>query len=175
MNHYASDITRTFPANGKFSPEQRALYQIVLDAQHAAIEQIKPGNHFNDPHEAALKVITQGLVELGLLKGEVNELIEKEAYKPFYMHNTGHWLGLDVHDVGAYKVKGEWRELAAGMVLTAEPGLYVAIDETSVDKKWRGIGIRIEDDVLVTDTGCEVLSKDVPKSIDAIEALMTRN
>jgi len=173
VNHYASDITRTFPANGKFSPQQKALYQIVLDAQHAAIEQIKPGNHFNDPHEAALKVITQGLVELGLLTGEVDELIEKEAYKPFYMHKTGHWLGLDVHDVGAYKIKGEWRVFEAGMVLTAEPGIYVATDETSVDKKWRGIGIRIEDDVLVTDTGHEVLSKDVPKSIDAIEALMS--
>jgi len=173
VNHYASDITRTFPANGKFSPQQKALYQIVLDAQYAAIEQIKPGNHFNDPHEAALKVITQGLVELGLLTGEVDELIEKEAYKPFYMHKTGHWLGLDVHDVGAYKIKGEWRVFEAGMVLTAEPGIYVAVDEESVDKKWRGIGIRIEDDVLVTDTGHEVLSKDVPKSIDAIEALMS--
>jgi len=173
VNHYASDITRTFPANGKFSPQQKALYQIVLDAQHAAIEQIKPGNHFNAPHEAALKVITQGLVELGFLVGEVNELIEKEAYKPFYMHKTGHWLGLDVHDVGSYKTNGEWRVFEVGMVLTAEPGIYVAMDEASVDKKWRGIGIRIEDDVLVTDTGHEVLSKDVPKSIDAIEALMS--
>ncbi|MEY8264659.1 MAG: Xaa-Pro aminopeptidase [Bermanella sp.] len=175
VNHYASDITRTFPANGKFSPEQKALYQVVLDAQLAAIAQIKAGNHFNAPHEAALQVITQGLVDLGLLVGEVNELIEQEAYKPFYMHKTGHWLGLDVHDVGAYKVEGEWRTLQAGMVLTAEPGLYVAADEASVDKKWRGIGIRIEDDVLVTATGCEVLSKDVPKSIDAIEALMARH
>ena len=172
INHYASDITRTFPANGKFSPEQKALYQVVLDAQLAAIEQVKPGNHFNQPHEIALQVITQGLVDLGLLKGNVQELIESEAYKPFYMHKTGHWLGLDVHDVGAYKVQGQWRELEAGIVLTVEPGIYVAVDDTSVDEKWRGIGIRIEDDVLVTDVGHLVLSQDVPKSISDIEALM---
>ncbi len=172
INHYASDITRTFPANGKFSPEQKALYQVVLDAQLAAIEQVKPGNHFNQPHEIALQVITQGLVDLGLLKGDVQELIESEAYKPFYMHKTGHWLGLDVHDVGAYKVQGQWRELEAGIVLTVEPGIYVAVDDTSVDEKWRGIGIRIEDDVLVTDVGHLVLSQDVPKSISDIEALM---
>jgi len=172
INHYASDITRTFPANGKFSSEQKALYQVVLDAQLAAIEQVKPGNHFNQPHEVALQVITQGLVDLGLLKGDVSELIESEAYKPFYMHKTGHWLGLDVHDVGAYKVEGEWRELEAGIVLTVEPGIYVAVDDTNVDEKWRGIGIRIEDDVLVTDVGHLVLSKDVPKSISDIEALM---
>jgi len=145
---------------------------VVLDAQLAAIEQVKPGNHFNQPHEVALQVITQGLVDLGLLKGDVSELIESEAYKPFYMHKTGHWLGLDVHDVGAYKVEGEWRELEAGIVLTVEPGIYVAVDDTNVDEKWRGIGIRIEDDVLVTDVGHLVLSKDVPKSISDIEALM---
>ncbi|MEH6344526.1 MAG: Xaa-Pro aminopeptidase [Bermanella sp.] len=172
INHYASDITRTFPANGKFSPEQKALYQVVLDAQLAAIEQVKPGNHFNQPHETALQIITQGLVDLGLLKGDVQELIKNEAYKPFYMHKTGHWLGLDVHDVGAYKVQGQWRELEAGIVLTVEPGIYVAVDDTSVDEKWRGIGIRIEDDVLVTDVGHLVLSQDVPKSISDIEALM---
>ena len=172
VNHYASDITRTFPANGKFSDEQKALYQIVLNAQLAAIEKIKPGNTSNDPHEAALSVITQGLVDLGLLKGDVTELIKKEAYKPFYMHKTGHWLGMDVHDVGSYKQNGKWRELEAGMVLTVEPGIYVAIDEKTVDAKWRGIGIRIEDDVLVTEQGYDVLSKDVPKSIAHIEALM---
>jgi Xaa-Pro aminopeptidase len=172
VNHYASDITRTFPANGTFSPEQRALYQIVLDAQLAGIEQVQPGNDYNAPHEAVLQVITQGLVDLGLLKGEVSELIDQEAYKPFFMHKTGHWLGLDVHDVGAYKIKGQWRDLQPGMLLTVEPGIYVAVDELTVDKKWRGIGIRIEDDILVTDTGHKVLSEDVPKSIDAIETLM---
>ena len=172
INHYASDITRTFPANGRFSHEQKALYQVVLDAQLAAIEQVKPGNHFNQPHEAAVQVITQGLVDLGLLIGDVDELIKAEAYKPFYMHKTGHWIGLDVHDVGAYKVQGQWRELEPGIVLTVEPGIYVAVDELTVDEKWRGIGIRIEDDVLVTDMGHQVLSKDVPKSINDIEALM---
>lgn len=175
INHYASDITRTFPANGKFSDEQKALYQLVLDAQLAAIDAVKPGNTFNHPHEAALLVLTQGLVELGLLTGDVNELIEKEAYKPFYMHKTGHWLGLDVHDVGAYKIKGKWRELKPGMVLTVEPGLYVAPDEMSVDEKWRGIGIRIEDDILVTDTGHQVLSENVPKSVAEVEALTSLN
>lgn len=171
INHYASDITRTFPANGRFSSEQKALYQIVLDAQLAAIDTIKPGNHFNHPHEAAVKVITKGLLDLGLLSGELDTLIEKEAYKPFYMHKTGHWLGLDVHDVGSYKVKGEWRTFQAGMVLTVEPGIYVSPLETSVEEKWRGIGIRIEDDILVTDTGHQVLTKSVPKSIAEIEAL----
>lgn len=175
INHYASDITRTFPANGKFSDEQKALYQLVLDSQLAAIAEVKPGNTFNDPHVAALKVLTQGLVDLGLLTGDVATLIEKEAYKPFYMHKTGHWIGLDVHDVGAYKIKGEWRELKPGMVLTVEPGLYVAPDETSVDEKWRGIGIRIEDDILVTETGHQVLSESVPKSVAAVEALTGKN
>lgn len=174
MNHYASDITRTFPANGKFSEAQKALYQLVLDSQLAAINAVKPGNHFNDPHQAALEVLTQGLVDLGLLKGNVPELIEKEAYKPFYMHRTGHWLGLDVHDVGAYKIHGEWRELKPGMVLTVEPGLYIAVDDMSVDEKWRGIGIRIEDDVLVTDLGHDVLSKNVPKTVIEIEALTSK-
>ena len=175
INHYASDITRTFPANGKFSDEQKALYQLVLDSQLAAIAEVKPGNTFNHPHEAALKVLTQGLVDLGLLTGDVATLIEKEAYKPFYMHKTGHWIGLDVHDVGAYKIKGKWRELKPGMVLTVEPGLYVAPDDTSVDEKWRGIGIRIEDDILVTETGHQVLSENVPKSVVDIEALTRKN
>ncbi|MFT6152951.1 MAG: Xaa-Pro aminopeptidase [Bermanella sp.] len=175
INHYASDITRTFPANGKFSNEQKALYQVVLDSQLAAIAMVKPGNTFNHPHEAALKVLTQGLVDLGLLKGDVETLIEKEAYKPFYMHKTGHWIGLDVHDVGIYKIKGQWRELKPGMVLTVEPGLYVAPDDTSVDEKWRGIGIRIEDDILVTQTGHQVLSENVPKSVADVEALTSKN
>jgi Xaa-Pro aminopeptidase len=175
IDHYASDITRTFPANGKFTDEQKALYQLVLDAQLAAIDAVKPGNCFNHPHEAALQVLTQGLVDLGLLSGDVDELISKESYKPFYMHKTGHWLGLDVHDVGAYKIKGEWRVLQSGMVLTVEPGLYIAPDDTNVDEKWRGIGIRIEDDILVTDTGHQVLSENVPKSVADIEALTRIN
>ena len=172
VNHYASDITRTFPANGRFSAEQKALYQLVLDAQFAAIDAVKPGNHFNQPHEVVLQILTAGLVDLGLLEGDVATLIEKEAYKPFYMHRTSHWLGMDVHDVGAYKVDGNWRELQPGMVLTIEPGLYIAPDDESVDAKWRGIGIRIEDDVLVTDEGHRVLSAHVPKTIEEIERLM---
>ena len=174
INHYASDITRTFPANGKFNTEQQALYQLVLDSQLAAIDAVKPGNHFNHPHEAALQVLTEGLVSLGLLSGDVTDLIKNEAYKPFYMHRTGHWLGLDVHDVGVYKIDGEWRELKPGMVLTVEPGLYIAPDDNSVDEKWRGIGIRIEDDVLVTDTGHQILSENVPKSVVDIEALINK-
>jgi len=169
---YAADISRTFPVNGKYSKEQRILYEIVLAAQHAAIEQVKPGNHWNDPHEAAIKVSTQGLIDAGILKGKLETLIEKEAYKDFYMHRTGHWLGMDVHDVGDYKVEDEWRVLEPGMVLTVEPGLYISADHESVAKKWHNIGIRIEDDVLVTKDGHEVLSKDVPKDPDEIEALM---
>ncbi|MBQ0724140.1 MAG: Xaa-Pro aminopeptidase [Cycloclasticus sp.] len=172
---YASDITRTFPVNGIFSEAQKALYQCVLDAQYAAIEQVKPGNHWNDPHEAAVKVLTKGLVKLGLLTGRVSTLIKNEAYKPYYMHRTGHWLGLDVHDVGDYKIDKQWRLLEPGMVLTVEPGLYIQPDALEVDKKWRGIGIRIEDDVLVTSKGHEVLTDAAPKEIKAIEALMKRS
>ena len=169
---YASDISRTFPVNGKYSKEQRALYEIVLAAQYAAIEQVQPGKHWNEPHEAAIKVITQGLIDVGILKGKLETLIEEEAYKDFYMHRTGHWLGMDVHDVGDYKVDNEWRVLEPGMVLTVEPGLYISSDHEHVAKKWHNIGIRIEDDVLVTRDGHEVLSKDVPKEPDEIEALM---
>ncbi len=171
---YASDITRTFPINGVFSDAQRALYQVVLDAQYAAIEKVQPGHHWNAPHEAAVEVLTKGLVALGLLKGRVATLIKKEAYKPYYMHRTGHWLGMDVHDVGDYKVENEWRELEAGMVLTIEPGLYISPNASEVDEKWRGIGIRIEDDVLVTKTGHEVLTDRAPKEINDIEALMAQ-
>jgi len=170
---YAADISRTFPVNGKYSKEQRILYEIVLTAQLAAIEQVKPGNHWNDPHEAAIKVITQGLIDVGILRGKLETNIEKETYKDFYMHRTGHWLGMDVHDVGDYKVDDEWRVLEPGMVLTVEPGLYISADHESVAKKWHNIGIRIEDDVLVTKDGHEVLSKDAPKDPDEIEALMT--
>ena len=169
---YAADISRTFPVNGKYSKEQRALYDIVLEAQLAAIEQVKPGNHWNDPHEAAIKVITQGLIDVGILKGKLETNIKKETYKDFYMHRTGHWLGMDVHDVGDYKVEDEWRVLEPGMVLTVEPGLYISADHDKVAKKWHNIGIRIEDDVLVTKDGHDVLSKDVLKHPDEIEALM---
>ena len=169
---YASDITRTFPVSGKFSAEQKAIYEVVLKSQEAAFAAIKPGNHWNQAHEATVRVITEGLVELGLLRGAVDELIATEAYKAFYMHRAGHWLGMDVHDVGEYKVGGEWRVLEAGMALTVEPGIYVSPDNQAVAKKWRGIGVRIEDDVVVTKKGCEILTGDVPKTVAEIEALM---
>ncbi len=172
LDYYAADITRTFPVNGKFSPEQKALYEICLQAQLEAIAECKPGKHWNDPHEATVRVITAGLVKVGLLEGDVDELIKTEAYKEFYMHRAGHWLGMDVHDVGDYKVGGEWRVLEPGMVMTVEPGIYVAPDNERVAKKWRGIGIRIEDDVAITKDGNEVLTKDVPKTVAEIEALM---
>jgi Xaa-Pro aminopeptidase len=175
FEHYAADVTRTFPVSGRFSAEQRALYNVVLAAQEAAIDQIRPGNHWNQPHDATVRVITAGLQELGLLHGELDELIEDEAYRPFYMHRAGHWLGLDVHDVGDYRVGGVWRQLEPGMVLTVEPGIYVAPDNTAVDSRWRGLGIRIEDDVIVTAQGCEVISAAVPKTVAEIEALMARD
>ncbi len=171
-DHYAADITRTFPVSGKFSEPQALLYQLVLDAQFAAIEQIKPNVPWNAAHDASVEVLTKGLVKLGLLKGSVTKLIKNEKYKQFYMHRIGHWLGMDVHDVGDYKIHQEWRLLQAGMVLTVEPGLYIAEDCKSVDKKWRGIGIRIEDDVLVTKNGYEILTHGVPKTITEIETLM---
>lgn len=169
---YASDITRTFPVSGKFSPEQKAIYELVLAANEEAFKHIAPGRHWNEAHEATVRVITAGLVDLGLLAGDVDELIAAEAYKPFYMHRAGHWLGMDVHDVGDYKIGGEWRVLEPGMAMTVEPGIYIAADNQNVAKKWRGIGVRIEDDVVVTRTGCEILTSGVPKSVAEIEALM---
>jgi Xaa-Pro aminopeptidase len=169
---YASDITRTFPVSGTFSPEQKAIYELVLKSQEAAFAAIGPGKHWNQAHEATVQVITAGLVELGLLQGDVGELIVNEAFKPFYMHRAGHWLGMDVHDVGDYKVGGEWRVLEVGMTLTVEPGIYIAPDNQNVAKKWRGIGVRIEDDVVVTKQGCEILTDGVPKTVAEIEALM---
>ncbi|MBA1278914.1 MULTISPECIES: Xaa-Pro aminopeptidase [Pseudomonadaceae] len=169
---YASDITRTFPVNGRFSPEQKAIYELVLAANEEAFKHIAPGKHWNEAHEATVQVITAGLVELGLLEGDVDELIAAEAYKPFYMHRAGHWLGMDVHDVGDYKVGGEWRVLEPGMAMTVEPGIYIAADNQDVAKKWRGIGVRIEDDVVVTRTGCEILTGGVPKAVAEIEQLM---
>ncbi len=172
VDGYAADITRTFPVNGHFSPEQRDLYQLVLAAQQAAIGQTRPGNRWSQPHDAAVRILTQGLLDLGWLKGEIDDLIEKEDYKRFYMHRTGHWLGMDVHDVGTYKLDQQWRELEPGMVCTVEPGLYIPAVSEGVDERWWNIGIRIEDDVLVTEDGCEVLTSAVPKDIEAVEALM---
>lgn len=172
LDYYAADITRTFPVNGKFSAEQKAIYTIVLEAQLAAIALAKPGNTWNQPHDATVEVITQGLLDLGLLKGELTTLIEEQAYRDFYMHRAGHWLGMDVHDVGDYKVAGQWRVLEEGMTLTIEPGIYISPNNTQVDEKWRGIGIRIEDNVLITRNGNRILTNDVPKTVEAIEALM---
>jgi len=169
---YASDITRTFPVNGRFSTEQRALYAIVLKAQKAAIDEARPGRPFSAYHDAAVKAITSGLIKLGLLKGSLEKNIREHTYRPFYMHKTGHWLGLDVHDVGDYRIDGEFRELEPGMVVTVEPGIYISPDMKSVPAKWRGIGIRIEDDVVVTRGEPEVITESVPSDPDEIEALM---
>lgn len=171
---YASDITRTFPANGRFSEEQRALYDLTLSINEACIELVKPGLPWNEVHDLSVRILTEGLVKLGLLQGEVDALIEEGAYRDFYMHRIGHWLGMDVHDVGNYKVDGEWRPLEPGMVMTIEPGIYVSPQNENVEPRWRGIGIRIEDDVVITETGCEVLTGGVPKQADAIEALMAQ-
>jgi Xaa-Pro aminopeptidase len=169
---YASDITRTFPVNGRYTAEQRAIYDVVLKAQTAAIAKMRAGNHWNAPHEEAVKVLTAGLVKLGLLKGSVSKLVKDESYKKFYMHRTGHWLGLDVHDVGDYKVGDEWRELEPGMVMTAEPGIYIAAGSRGVSKRWWNIGVRIEDDVLITRDAPEVLTGALIKQADEIEAYM---
>ena len=170
---YASDVTRTFPVNGRFSAPQKALYEVVLAAQTAAIKKVRAGNHWNAPHAAAVRVLTRGLIKLGILKGKPADLIRKEAYRRFYMHRTGHWLGMDVHDVGDYKVGGAWRELEPGMVLTVEPGLYIPAGTRGVARKWWGIGIRIEDDVLVTRDEPDVLSAAAPRTVAEIEAVMT--
>jgi Xaa-Pro aminopeptidase len=173
LDGYASDITRTFPVNGRYSGPQRELYELVLAAQLKAIEQVRPGCQWDDVHRAAVEVLTRGMLDLGILKGDYEEALEKETYKRFYVHNTGHWLGLDVHDVGEYTIDGHSRELEPGMVLTVEPGLYIRPDDSRVRKQWRGIGIRIEDDVLVTRDGPDILSRYVPKSVEEIEELMS--
>lgn len=173
--YYAADISRTFPANGHFSLEQRAIYEIVLDAELKAIEAIQPGKTLQDIHNVTVEVITRGLMELGILHGEYDKILEEKRYTQFYMHSAGHWLGLDVHDRGPYNVKGKWRELAPGMVLTIEPGIYVTEGIEGVDPKYWNIGIRVEDDVLVTEHGCEVLTTQVPKTIADIEALMNEH
>ena len=175
--YYNSDITRTFPVGGKFTPQQKIVYEIVLEAQKQALERVRPGLPYNEHHDAAVRVIVEGLMELGLLVGEIEEIIKEEKYKPFYMHKTGHWLGLDVHDVGAYKHSKEaWQTLQPGQILTVEPGIYispnikVAEEQPEVDPQWHGIGVRIEDDVLVTSTGQEILTAGVPKSLEEMEA-----
>ena len=171
---YASDITRTFPVNGKFSPEQKALYEVVLKAQLAAIDAVRIGNSYKEPHRIAVRILVQGLLDLGLMQGNIEQIIESESFHQFYMHGTGHWLGMDVHDVGSYKIEGEWRAYEEGMAVTVEPGLYIAPDDETVDAKWRGIGIRIEDDVVVTKNGPRVLTAAVVKTVEEIEALMAQ-
>jgi len=171
-SNYAADVTRTFPANGRFTAEQRAIYDIVLEAQLAGIKAVRPGAAFSTYHDTIVKIITQGLMDLKILKGSLQALIEKRAYFPFYMHKSGHWLGLDVHDAGYYNVGGRWRTLNPGMVLTVEPGIYISADTPGVAKRWHNIGIRIEDDLLVTRKGNEVLSEAAPKTINDIETLM---
>jgi Xaa-Pro aminopeptidase len=171
LDYYASDITRTFPISGKFSAAQRAVYEVVLEAQLAAIDKVRPGNHWNQPHEAAVRAVTQGLIKLGLLKGPLSKLIKEQAYQPFFNHRTGHWLGLDVHDVGDYKVGGEWRVLEAGMALTVEPGIYIR-PSAKVPKEFWNIGVRIEDEVLVTPQGAEVLTADLDKTPEGVEAMV---
>ena len=170
--NYAADITRTFPVNGKFSDEQAAIYDIVLQAQTDAIAVIGPGIEYNKTNEATVLAITQGLVDLGILHGDVDELIASEAHREFYMHGAGHWLGMDVHDVGDYKIDGQWRVYEPGMVVTIEPGIYIAPGNPNVDKKWHGIAVRIEDDIVVTKDGNENITAGVPKKRDEIEALM---
>nr|MBA2351028.1 Xaa-Pro dipeptidase [Burkholderiales bacterium] len=171
LDGYAADITRTFPANGKFGAVQKDIYQLVLAAQAAAIDAIRPGSNWVAPHDAAVRVLAQGMIDFGLIEGPVDAAIESEAYKKFYMHRTGHWLGLDVHDAGDYKRAGEWRELKPGMAMTVEPGCYIRPDDKVPERFWN-IGIRIEDDVLVTDHGREVLTADAPKTVADIETLM---
>ena len=172
LDCYAADVTRTFPVNGRYTPAQRAIHQLVLAAQQAAITAAVPGASWIAPHEAAVQVLTEGMLSLGLLKGTLAGCLKEHAYRRFYMHKTGHWLGLDVHDVGDYRIGGDYRLLEPGMVLTIEPGIYIAPGSKGVAAKWQGIGVRIEDDVVVTRDGNEVLSASAPKDADAIEAWM---
>ena len=171
-DNYAADITRTFPVNGRFSPRQRDVYEVVLAAQQAAIDAARPGGKWLDPHDAAVRVLAEGMSDLKILAGTADELIETEKYRRLYMHRTGHWLGMDVHDVGDYKVGDEWRELEPGMTLTVEPGLYIAAGAEGVDERWWNIGVRIEDDVLITEAGNRVLTAACPKAAGDIESLM---
>ena len=170
LDYYSSDVTRTFPVNGKFSDEQREVYEVVLRTQKQCIEAVKPGVTLHDLHDGAVRSITEGLVRIGLLEGKVDALIADKKYEPFYMHRTSHWLGMDVHDVGHYYTDGKPRPLEPGFVLTVEPGIYIATDAEGVDERWRGIGVRIEDDVVVTEGGHDVLTAGIPKEIDDVEA-----
>lgn len=172
FEHYASDVTRTFPVNGKFTAEQKAVYEVVLEAHRESMAEVRPGNQWDKPHQRSVEVITEGLVSLGLLEGNATDAIAKADYSKFYMHRVGHWLGMDVHDVGDYKIDGQWRDLEPGMVLTIEPGIYILDSIEGIDDRWKGIGIRIEDDVLVTDSGFEILTPEAPREIEDIEHLM---
>jgi Xaa-Pro aminopeptidase len=171
FQNYAADVTRVFPVSGKFTEEQRLIYQLVLDAQKAGIAAVRPGARWDDIQRVMVKILTQGLVELEILTGALHDLIEQEAYKPFYMHGSGHWLGLDVHDCGAYKIDDTWRSLKPGMVLTVEPGLYIS-PGAAVNKRFWGIGVRIEDDILVTKTGHQNLTGKLMVEVDDIEAYL---
>jgi Xaa-Pro aminopeptidase len=173
LDGYASDITRTFPVNGRFSGPQRDIYALVLSAQAAAIDAVRPGALWQDPHDAAVRVLAQGFIDLGLCQGTPEGVIESGDYKKFYMHRTGHWLGMDVHDCGDYKRDGQWRALAPGMVLTVEPGCYVRPGEGVPERFWN-IGVRIEDDALVTAAGCEIITAAAPKAIAEVEAVMAQ-
>jgi Xaa-Pro aminopeptidase len=170
-SYYACDVTRTYPISGRFSLAQRAIYELVLTAQLAAIAAVRSGTTLNDIHREALEVLTAGLIKLGLIEGPLSVAIEQERYKPYYMHRTSHWLGMDVHDVGDYFVSKRPRELEAGFVLTIEPGLYIA-HGSPCDPMWHGIGVRIEDDVLVTDDGPHVLTAAIPKRIEELEGIL---
>ena len=167
--YYASDVTRTFPVNGKFTPEQSEIYSIVLEAHGQSMEQAKLGNKWNLIHEKSVEVIVEGLISLGLLKGSKEEIIETGSYSKFYMHRIGHWLGMDTHDVGSYKVDGDWRALEKGMVMTIEPGIYILDSLDGVDEKWKGIGVRIEDDIVINDSGFEILTPDIPRTLEEVE------
>lgn len=169
-DYFASDVTRTFPVGGRFTKEQRAIYELVLEAEEAGIERTRKGSSLAQIHEACVDVITRGLWKLGILKGEIDQLLKDEAHKPFFMHKTSHWLGMDVHDVGGYFVGGKARPLEPGMVLTVEPGIYISKDNTNVAPEWRGIGIRIEDDILVTDGDPDNLTRAIPKTVAELEA-----
>lgn len=172
LDHYAADITRTFPVNGRFTKQQKALYEVVLKAQEAAIACIAPGLPWDGFHKAAVESLVEGLLELGLLKGDKDAIIKEKSYQKFYMHGTGHWLGLDVHDAGVQNDDGSPVLFEPGMALTVEPGLYIASSHTDIDSSWHGMGIRIEDDILVTKDGCDVMTAGVPKTVEDIEATM---
>jgi Xaa-Pro aminopeptidase len=172
FDYYASDVTRTYPVNGRFTPEQRAVYEVVLEAHEAAMAAVRPGSDWNEPHDAAVKAVAKGLRRIGLVEGSLAAVLRSQTYRQYFMHRTGHWLGMDVHDVGDYKIADQWRVLEPGMVLTVEPGIYIPPGTRSVPKRWWGIGIRIEDDVLVTREGHDVLTDDLPRAPEIVEALV---